>query len=454
MTCDICNKEVKGTLVSADEMRRAAANGFNPFELGLIPPIWAGLGVTQEKAYLNWRHNQVAKDTTDWDVCNECMVHLKKYLQAPEQPSRDVGTTGNKVFYEILENDVTGGKDPISRERLIAAIPATFDTLSPSEVLLIESQESINTFKTAGAEEAMLAAIRAAAVVCEFVISRHEGSQYTADAFFHKAVGYVALADRCRTDTETDLKLRHLKAAHNSIIRAMERPTFIQPQFLEVKKAIALRLEQYQSTQAAAQVPPPDHVLILVGGNPPEGREAHGQKVFRDISPVQGNFLLTIQSVSPDKAQQSKFIVLSIVRIANSQGFDVDTEKTRIFEYTSGGVKGTMIFIYKQLQTGRPSTRIPTPDLVFILVGGNPPEGREAFGQKVFRETSPILGNFPLIIQSVGPGQAQDERFMVVSAVLTGKKQGFDVDVKKTRVYKYELGGLKGTMLFMYKQGQ
>lgn len=110
-----------------------------------------------------------------------------------------------------------------------------------------------------------------------------------------------------------------------------------------------------------------------------------------------------------------------------------------------------MIFIYKQLQTGRPSTRIPTPDLVFILVGGNPPEGREAFGQKVFREISPILGNFPLIIQSVGPGQAQDETFMVVSAVLTGKKQGFDVDVKKTRVHKYELGGLKGTMLFMYK---
>jgi hypothetical protein len=261
----------------------------------------------------------------------------------------------------------------------------------------------------------------------------------------------VAFADRCRTNTEADLKLRYLKAAHNSIIRAMEKPTFIQPQFLEVKKAIALRLEQYQSTQAAAQVPPPDYVLILVGGNPPEGREAHGQKVFRDISPVQGNFPLTIQSVSPDKAQQSEFIVLSIMRIANSQGFDVDVEKTRIFEYTLGGLKGTMIFIYKQLQTGRPSTRIPAPDLIFILVGGNPPEGREAFGQKVFQEVSPILGNFPLIIQSVGPDQAQDEQFMVVSAVLTGKKQGFDVDVNKMRGYKYELGGLKGTMLFIYK---
>ena len=82
--CDICNAPGVGTLVSADKIRHAAALGFNPFA---SDPAARLLGMSSDFQYEAWKQ-QVARDTTDWNVCPKCMKILEPYFH-PREAEKD-----------------------------------------------------------------------------------------------------------------------------------------------------------------------------------------------------------------------------------------------------------------------------------------------------------------------------------------------------------------------------
>lgn len=64
-----------GTIISSENMRQAVfGKGFNPFVLGLAPSL-GGLSWS----YDNWKP-LVARDTSDWNVCEPCMAQLGPYI--------------------------------------------------------------------------------------------------------------------------------------------------------------------------------------------------------------------------------------------------------------------------------------------------------------------------------------------------------------------------------------
>ena len=81
VVCDLCNSPGKGTLVSAEDMRKAVfKNGFNPFSLGLVPVLFPG-------QFEGWKNNIVAQDTSDWNICAGCMSKLRPYLEGEPKPT-------------------------------------------------------------------------------------------------------------------------------------------------------------------------------------------------------------------------------------------------------------------------------------------------------------------------------------------------------------------------------
>ena len=82
VVCDICNSPGRGTLVSAEDMRKAVfKKGFNPFALGLVG------GFMMNSAYEGWKNNIVAQDTSDWNICAGCMSKLSSYLEGKPKPT-------------------------------------------------------------------------------------------------------------------------------------------------------------------------------------------------------------------------------------------------------------------------------------------------------------------------------------------------------------------------------
>lgn len=81
--CDICGVFGSGTLVSAEDMRKAVfKKGFNPFALGLITNPLTLRNVTFE----GWK-GIVAQDTSDWNICAGCMPKLGLYLEGKPKPA-------------------------------------------------------------------------------------------------------------------------------------------------------------------------------------------------------------------------------------------------------------------------------------------------------------------------------------------------------------------------------
>lgn len=79
--CDLCGVPGMGTIVSSEQMREAVfGSGFNPFALGLAKNPFANI-VDNQEMYQNWKTTIVAQDTSDWNVCSECMVVLKRHLK-------------------------------------------------------------------------------------------------------------------------------------------------------------------------------------------------------------------------------------------------------------------------------------------------------------------------------------------------------------------------------------
>jgi len=73
-----------GTLVSAEQMREAVfKRGFDPFELGLgaLGMLAMMQGLSTKQAYTQWKNTIVAQDTSDWNVCANCMAKLRPYLK-------------------------------------------------------------------------------------------------------------------------------------------------------------------------------------------------------------------------------------------------------------------------------------------------------------------------------------------------------------------------------------
>jgi hypothetical protein len=86
VVCDICGAPGTGTLVSAEDMRKAVfKNGFNPFALGLAKnPL--GL-LDPSAAFEGWKNTIVAQDTSDWNICFNCMSKLRPYLEGKPKPT-------------------------------------------------------------------------------------------------------------------------------------------------------------------------------------------------------------------------------------------------------------------------------------------------------------------------------------------------------------------------------
>jgi len=85
--CDICSTSGVGTFISAESMRQAVfKNGFDPFALGLNKnPMNLMFGAAA--AYETWKNTVVAQDTSDWNICPNCMAKLKPYLEGTPKPA-------------------------------------------------------------------------------------------------------------------------------------------------------------------------------------------------------------------------------------------------------------------------------------------------------------------------------------------------------------------------------
>jgi len=84
--CDICSAPGIGTVISAENMRQAVfKNGFNPLSLGLVRDPMARMNKTEW--YEGWKNTIVAQDTSDWNICSNCMAKLKAYLMGTPKPT-------------------------------------------------------------------------------------------------------------------------------------------------------------------------------------------------------------------------------------------------------------------------------------------------------------------------------------------------------------------------------
>jgi hypothetical protein len=119
--CDICNAPGLGTSVSATKIRQCASLGFNPYSECAAPtnPMAAMMGMSASGQFEAWKQ-QVAQDTTDWNVCPKCMRVLERYLQP------DKADAGSKAA--MFENVLRTRGVPCDRCR--KAVPVPRDVIS------------------------------------------------------------------------------------------------------------------------------------------------------------------------------------------------------------------------------------------------------------------------------------------------------------------------------------
>mgnify|MGYP001365160974 CR=1 FL=1 len=79
--CDICNAPGWGKRLSADEIRRCASQGFNPYtECGApMNPMARMMGMSASDQFEGWKEF-VVRTQTDWNVCPKCLAVLESYL--------------------------------------------------------------------------------------------------------------------------------------------------------------------------------------------------------------------------------------------------------------------------------------------------------------------------------------------------------------------------------------
>jgi hypothetical protein len=121
--CDICNAPGMGTKVSADRIRQCAALGFEPYTQCAAPtnPMASIMGMSRSDQLKAWQE-QVARDTSDWNVCGECMTVLERYLRP------QMADVGNKAA--MIENVLRTRGVPCSRCR--KAVPVLANIIAES----------------------------------------------------------------------------------------------------------------------------------------------------------------------------------------------------------------------------------------------------------------------------------------------------------------------------------
>lgn len=104
--CDICNAPGMGTLVSSDQMREAVyQNGFDPFKLGLAGGAGEIMGISKAQQFEHWKNNIVAQDTSDWNVCSECMSVLESRLNNAPQATGVMHSDIPNPFMNVESSD-------------------------------------------------------------------------------------------------------------------------------------------------------------------------------------------------------------------------------------------------------------------------------------------------------------------------------------------------------------
>lgn len=146
---------------------------------------------------------------------------------------------------KIIMNDGSGAKDPLPFIEVSNAMPTWVDKKNESIVLLLDTLKKINQALETQNRGSILLASREALVVFEFVIVRDDDPQSTADAHFHKATIYVRHADQCDPRHEADVQLNYLRAAENSIGKALSDPRFVHPNFRSLHENIKLRMDKH-----------------------------------------------------------------------------------------------------------------------------------------------------------------------------------------------------------------
>lgn len=99
--CDICYTPGPGTIVPANQFGDAVRKGFNPFSNGCIPDAMARMAAPGYPE--RWAQSAIDGDTShsDWNVCDQCMPKLSKYLAVADTEPAE-GGSGDTGLLNLL----------------------------------------------------------------------------------------------------------------------------------------------------------------------------------------------------------------------------------------------------------------------------------------------------------------------------------------------------------------
>jgi len=98
--CDICATPGIGTKLSADDIRKATDNGFDPVGLHLLP---ARPGYDRSRSRAMWR-TLVDQNETDWNLCSSCLAAVRLCLATTPAASQGApGRASGDLTAELLQ---------------------------------------------------------------------------------------------------------------------------------------------------------------------------------------------------------------------------------------------------------------------------------------------------------------------------------------------------------------
>ncbi len=140
--CDICNRVGMGTIVKARDMSAAVAKGFDPFKLGLASQAMMisdafGLGPNTYPAM--WRISAISGplSKTDWNICDNCMIKLRPYLEKSLTVDKKKLTSTGKLSEADKKKTIESKSvaTPVKKNKLeeIKSPPAKKESIPPDQ---------------------------------------------------------------------------------------------------------------------------------------------------------------------------------------------------------------------------------------------------------------------------------------------------------------------------------
>lgn len=84
--CDLCDTPADGTMLAAADIRHAIVDkGFNPFLR--IPLLIEKIMGSAPEIHLRNIKSLVQSDTSDWNICQSCLMELADYLPPRLSPT-------------------------------------------------------------------------------------------------------------------------------------------------------------------------------------------------------------------------------------------------------------------------------------------------------------------------------------------------------------------------------